>query len=166
MNPIALLRSRTGVTQKTLAEKAGTSQPAIALYESGSKSPTWATLQKIASSQGLEAVVSYLPQLTREDRRSLSYHAAVAQILRREPSSTIKRAKNLLSKMSVHHPGAKSLFRRWREWLNLPTERLISNMLDLEVLSREMRQVSPFAGLLKPHERARILKRFRKEYSP
>lgn len=165
MNPIALLRSQAGVTQKTLAAQAKTSQPTIALYESGSKSPTWTTLQKLASSQGLHAVVSYLPRMTREDERSLSYHAAIVQVLRKDPSQHIKRAKRLLSKMSAHHPEARSLFRLWHEWLNLPTEDMISRILDTGVLSREMRHISPFAGILKPHDRARILKRFRKEYN-
>ncbi len=164
MNPVTLLRSRSGVTQQALADGAGTSQPTIALYESGAKSPTLATLQRLASSQGLELVVSYVPQLTREDQRSLSYHQAVVKILRCNPSSVKKRAKRILARMSADHPEVKPLFHRWRDWLNLPTEDLTSRMLDPGILAREMRQVSPFAGLLEPQDRVRILKRFREEY--
>ena len=51
-----------------------------------------------------------------------------------------------------------------RPWLGLSTEDLTSRMLDPGILAREMRQVSPFAGLLEPQDRVRILKRFRKEY--
>ena len=40
-------RSRAGMTQAQLAEAAGTSQPAIAAYESGSKSPSVRTLDRI-----------------------------------------------------------------------------------------------------------------------
>ena len=164
MNPVTLLRSRTGITQQALASGAGTSQPTIAQYESGDKSPTLVTLQRLASSQGLELIVSYVPRLTREDRRSLSYHQVVAKILRERFSPTIRRAKQLLAKMSAHHPEAGPLIHCWRDWLNLPGEELISRMLDPGMVSREMRQVCPFAGLLAPQDRARILKRFRKEY--
>ncbi|HEX5036190.1 MAG TPA: helix-turn-helix transcriptional regulator [bacterium] len=164
MNPIYLLRSQTGVTQQALAARAGTSQPTIALYESGAKSPTIATLGRLASSLGLELVVAYAPRMTREDQRSLTYHGAVAEVLRRDPVSAVRRAKRSLGKMSKDHPGAKPLFDRWSVWLDLPLQELISRMLDPGMTAREMRQVTPFAGLLAPQDRVRILKRFRKEY--
>lgn len=46
MNAVRRLRSQTGVTQQMLASRAGTSQPTIALYEAGVKSPTLATVQR------------------------------------------------------------------------------------------------------------------------
>lgn len=165
MNPVCLLRSQAGVTQHALAVGAGTSQPTIALYESGGKSPTVATLQRLASSLELELVVAYVPRLTREDRRSLAYHHAVAVALRRDPVSAIKRAKRILAKMSKDHRGVKPLFDLWRVWLDLPVEEMISRILDPGMAAREMRQVTPFAGLLGPKERVQILKRFRKEYA-
>lgn len=164
MNPVCLLRSYANVTQQALAVGAGTSQPTIALYESGAKSPTVATLRRLASSLGLELVVAYVPRLTREDSRSLAYHRALAVVLRRNSVSAIKRAKRVLKRMSEGHPGAKPLFNRWRSWLDLPTEELISRMLDPGMTAREMRQVTPFSGLLEPKDRVQILKQFRKEY--
>ena len=41
MNPIRELREALGLTQQQLSTVAGTSQSAIAAYESGRKSPTW-----------------------------------------------------------------------------------------------------------------------------
>lgn len=164
MNPVYLLRSCANVTQQVLAAGAGTSQPTIALYESGAKSPTVETLGRLASSLGLELAVTYAAPLTREDRRSLAYHDAVARVVRRDAASSIKRAMHTLEKMSAGHPDAKPLFNQWRVWLDLPTEELISRMLDPGMAAREMRQVTPFAGLLGPHDRVRILKRFRREY--
>lgn len=164
MNPVCLLRSHANITQQALAVRAGTSQPTIAQYESGSKSPTVATLKKLAASLGLELVVTYAPQLTREDQRSLTYHRAVADVLKRDPVSAIGRAKGTLAKMSQGQPWAKALFDRWRSWMDLPVEELISKMIDPGMMAREMRQVTPFAGLLTPKDRVRILKRFRKEY--
>lgn len=163
MNPIRLLRTEAGVTQSGLAARAGTSQPTIASYESGAKSPTLATLQRLAQSLGLEVAVAYVPKMTREDRRSLAYHRAVAGILRRNPVSAIKRARRNLRKATERNPGAKDLFGRWRAWLRFPINELISRLLDPGLQARDMRQVSPFAGALGAKERARVLRKFRNE---
>jgi transcriptional regulator with XRE-family HTH domain len=164
MNLIRLLRSQTGVTQQKLAALAGTSQPTIALYESGAKSPTLATLQRLALALERELVATYVPRMTREDRRSLAYHRTVAQKIATHPYVILKHAKQTLKKMRCRHPTAKALFDRWYIWLRLPTDDLITKILDPGLTARDMRQVTPFAGILTPQERTKILKRFRKEY--
>ncbi len=73
MNPVLQLRKITGLTQKALAERAGTSQPTIAAYEAGEKSPTLDTLEKLARVNALGVVVQYVAPLTREEQRSLAY---------------------------------------------------------------------------------------------
>jgi transcriptional regulator with XRE-family HTH domain len=56
------LRAATGLSQRALAQRAGTSQPAIARYERGTATPSWQTLQRLAAacgrrlSVGIEAV--------------------------------------------------------------------------------------------------------------
>ncbi len=45
-------RGRAGMTQAHLAHAAGTSQPALAAYESGAKSPSVRTLDKIVRAAG------------------------------------------------------------------------------------------------------------------
>src|SRR5436190_15440 len=122
MNSISLLRAQLELTQQVLAEKGGTSQATIALYESGRKSPTFSTLQRLARSFGLEAVVNYVPPLTREDYRSLAYHQVVVARLRQNFDSTIERAKRNLKKMMKKHPGVIALFDLWQGWLDLPRE--------------------------------------------
>ncbi|MBA2386932.1 MAG: helix-turn-helix transcriptional regulator [Acidimicrobiia bacterium] len=47
-------RRRAGFTQQQLADRAGTSQPAIARYERAQAMPSLATLQRIAAACGLE----------------------------------------------------------------------------------------------------------------
>lgn len=162
-DPVSLLRSITGLTQKDLASKAATSQPAIALYESGAKSPTVATLRRFAESLGLELSVNFVLPLTREDRRSLAYHRAVVKDLRNDPGFAISKATKTLNKMRRENPSAKILLDHWRHWLGLPLEELITNILDLGSFAREMRQATPFAGLLSSSKRARILEDFRRE---
>jgi hypothetical protein len=55
------------------------------------------------------------------------------------------------------------MLRRWRCWLGLPVAELISRMLDPGLDARDMRQVSPFAGVLTAQERALVLRNFRRE---
>ena len=164
MHPIRALRDQAGLTQQDLAEVARTSQPTIALYEGGAKSPTLVTLERLAASVGLDLVVTFTPHLTREDQRSLEYHRAIARVLVENSSATLRRARRTLKNTRARNPLAKTLLDRWNVWLKLPIEEIVSNMLDPGVAAREMRQVSPFAGLLSPRERAAILKRFRKDF--
>jgi transcriptional regulator with XRE-family HTH domain len=46
------LRLAAGLSQRALARRAGTSQPAIARYERGAATPSWETLQRLAESCG------------------------------------------------------------------------------------------------------------------
>ena len=143
---------------------ASTTQSAIAAYETGAKSPTLRTIENLAGSQGLEMVATYVPRLTREDHRSLAFHRAIADILRETPTAALSRARRNLTKLTRMHPGAKVLFDAWKAWLALPLEELIANMLNPLPQAREMRQVSPFSGLLNARQRARVLREFRKEF--
>lgn len=163
MNTVKTLRLQSGITQARLAHQAGTSQPTIAAYEAGEKSPTLATLNKLAQAAGFEVAVSFVPPLTREDRRSLAYHAALVAKLRADPKGVLARAKHNLDFMAKKHVHARLLFDRWRTWLSLPTNELAVNCLDRSLIARDMRQVSPFAGVLSAQERLEILKRFREE---
>ena len=92
MNLVARLRRSTGLTQSALAALAGTSQPTIAAYETGTKRPSLRTLQRLASAAGLGVHVAFVPHLTREDRRSLALHERIADRLRVAPAETLARA--------------------------------------------------------------------------
>ena len=164
MNIVLNLRCQTGITQQELAENGGTSQSTIAAYETGSKSPTLRTVENLARSQNLEMLVTYLPRMTREDKRSLAYHHAIVEVLRNDPVPILRRAIRNVDKLVKMHPGAQILFNQWKDWLRLPPDILASKILDPFPEAREMRQVSPFSGVLSPKQRARILRQFRKEY--
>jgi hypothetical protein len=51
-------RSDADLSQRALAERAGTSQPAIARYERGLATPSWATLQRLLAACGRRARLS------------------------------------------------------------------------------------------------------------
>ena len=164
MDLIRQLRTSASMTQQQLAAHAATSQSTIAAYESGTKSLTLRTVERFAASLGLELIAAFTPRMTREDHRSLAFHHAIAEIIRNDPVPALCRAKENLNRLRKLHPGAASLFARWHAWMDMPAEELIARMLDHGLISRDMRQVSPFSGLLSAPERAQLLRRFRKDH--
>jgi transcriptional regulator with XRE-family HTH domain len=55
------LRIGVGLSQRALAHRASTSQPAIARYERGAATPSWETLQRIAAACGRRLRLSTEP---------------------------------------------------------------------------------------------------------
>lgn len=58
---VAFVRAKAGLTQTQLAQRAGTSQPAVARYENGSSNPSTATLQRLTRAAGYEVQVRLVP---------------------------------------------------------------------------------------------------------
>lgn len=163
MNVVRQLRRQAKVTQQVLAQRAGTSQPTIAAYEAGTKSPTLRTLENLASVLNLELKVGFAPKLSRVERRSLAYHRAVADSLQETPEKIIQRARAHLGRLQTLHPHAAALINRWHTWLDLPLDILIKQLTDTCELTQDMRQVSPFAGVLSAEQRKLILARLRRD---
>ena len=164
MSPIRQLRREAGLTQKALAAKAGTSQSTIAAYESGAKHPTWGTIERLAAAVGLEPIVSFTPRQQYADFKSLCFHRAVAEALKRDPEPARERARQHLGRLKQMHPHAAGLLEQWERWLDYPTDELAAKILDPGPTAREMRQVSPFVGLLRPEDRVRVLREARREF--
>jgi hypothetical protein len=61
------LRRASGLSQRDLAKRAGTSQPAIARYESGTATPSWDTLQRLAFASGHYLQLNAVPLPDRDD---------------------------------------------------------------------------------------------------
>lgn len=91
------LRRAAGLSQRALAQKAGTSQPAVARYERGGAIPSWETLERLARacgrrlSIGVETVpdpedvelAEMLLGLTPEERlRALARYAHLHELVR------------------------------------------------------------------------------------
>jgi DNA-binding XRE family transcriptional regulator len=58
---VALWRHRRGLTQQQLAELVGTQQPSIARLESGSVSPSFAFLRRVAKALGVKMELRFTP---------------------------------------------------------------------------------------------------------
>jgi transcriptional regulator with XRE-family HTH domain len=160
MNTIRALRRVRGLTQSRLAAAAGTSQPTVAAYEAGRKSPTLRTLRRLAESVGLEIRIDFHPAMTREERRSLAIHRAIANVLRANPLRVLALAHENLERMRSRAHESSGLLREWGVLLERPLEALLPVLTDPSPWARELRHVTPFAGLLGARERAAVIRGF------
>ena len=160
-NVVRRLRERARVTQARLARLGGTSQPAIAAYEAGRRTPTLDTLARLARAVNLELAVEFVPPSTREDRRSLFLHQAVARRLEEDPEGMLDRARRNLALMRRRHPGASPSLTEWETLLERPLPELADVLRDPRPQARRLRQVSPFAGIFSAPERAALYREFR-----
>ena len=148
------------MTQTALALAGGTSQPAIAAYEAGRKSPTVGTVRRLARAVGLDAAVQYFPPMTREERRSLLLHRTIAVRLRADPDRVLPQARACLERMIAGAGGASQPLREWGVLLDRPLDALLPLLTDPDPWVRELRHVTPFAGVLSAAERAQAYRAF------
>ncbi len=160
MNPVRALRAQADVTQAVLAEAGGTSQSAVAAYEAGRKSPTVGTVQRLASAVGLDATIEYYPPLTREERRSLALHRAIASRLAATPEPVLAQARRCLARMRARAGATSQLLREWEVLLDRPAPALLALLTDPDPWARDLRHVTPFAGVLTAAERAEVYRAF------
>ncbi len=161
MNVVRQLRAQVRATQAELARAAGTSQPTVAAYEAGTKSPTLRTLERMARAVGLDVAVSFLAPMTREERRSLLLHAAIATRLEEDPGAVLHKARANLRRMREVNPFAAPLLNEWRRILQRAVPQIVDVLTDPRPHARELRHVTPFAGVLTASERVDVYARFR-----
>ncbi len=102
----------------------------------------------------------FVPPTTREDRRSLALHEAIAERLLENPEGVLRRARRTLALAMKRHPGARALLEEWDFVLGLPLPDLVEVLRDPRPRARELRQVTPFAGVLSAGERTRVYRAF------
>jgi hypothetical protein len=139
--------------------------------EHGRVAPT-ATIERVLESVGyvleLRAVPARSAPLTREDRRSLAFHRLVAVKLLEDPGPVRRKARQNLSRMRAVDVSARSsrYFDQWHALLDGDEHDLISTLVDPSERARDLRQASPFAGVLTEAERERVYPRTRVAHAP
>lgn len=163
MSMVRRIREARGLTQRELARLGGTSQPTIAAYESGARTPNFRTLERLARAAGLELQVGFVAAMSREERRSLALHLEIARKLRLDPDRVLAKARVNLGRMQRLHPDAAQLLSNWQEILDRPLEDIVETLTDPGPHCRELRHITPFAGVLDARERAAVYRRFRRD---
>jgi excisionase family DNA binding protein len=126
------------------------------------RSPTQRRLRR-SEVEGFASRTEAGPRLNRDQRQSLWLHGAVASHLVTDPIGTLERARTNLAHLRTVHPTGMS--RRWldswRSVLDRGPEAILETLTSPSTLAIELRQNSPFAGVLPPEERGGILGAFR-----
>lgn len=149
-------RTLARLSQRQLADRAGTSGPTIAAYESGSKEPRLSTVRRIIRATGNEVHLSIGAPLRRNEARALALHAVIVTHLQRSPRGVIELARHNLETMRAASGGtvAAELLDEWERLLNGPQRDLERLLTSRSERAHDLRQVSPFAGVLDANERS------------
>ncbi len=96
--------------------------------------------------------------LNRKDRRSLALHCLVAAALLTEPDRVRAKARaNLVTIRTANSDGsADTLLNEWAELLEGRDEDLVGVLVGLDEHARDLRNVTPFAGVISQEARDSI----------
>jgi excisionase family DNA binding protein len=100
--------------------------------------------------------------LTRDQLRSLWLHRAVVGKLLANPGRALMLARRNLRKLQQVHPRGRAarVLAEWEQLLDGSVEAIAEVLTSKDQRSVELRQSSPFAGLLSERERASVLRAF------
>jgi excisionase family DNA binding protein len=114
------------------------------------------------SRRDLEAIRTGTRRLTRDQLRSLWLSHAVAARLVEDPTRVLEVARRNLERMlaSSARGSARVWLREWQQLLQGPVENILEALTSRSPKSRELRQNSPFAGVLTDAERQAVLHGF------
>ena len=101
-------------------------------------------------------------ELTREEMRSLWLNRAVAARVAQDPAGVLARARSNLDRFERVHEGSTVTrwLERWRRLLDAGPESVMEVLTSTAPEAAELRQNSPFAGVLPEHERQAVLDSF------
>ncbi len=110
----------------------------------------------------VEALRTRTQRLTRDQDRSLWLGYAIAGKLVADPQAVSEKARRNLARLQrVHARGTSSRWlSEWRKLLDGPVEGVLEALTSRTPRARELRQNSPFAGVLTEAERRRALSAF------
>lgn len=102
-------------------------------------------------------------RMSRDQRRSLWLNTAVAGRLVADPSGVLDAARKNLGTLQAAHPRGQAAYwlEEWATLLDGQTERILEVLTSPTPWAREMRQNSPFSGVLTEAERIQVLTAFR-----
>jgi excisionase family DNA binding protein len=154
------------LTTSRVAELFGSSrQHVVDMCNRGELAFVWVGRHRRISRVEVDRVVR--PRLTRDQERSLWLHHAVAGRLVTDPVATLAKARTNIDKLARQHGGtlAGEYVDRWRRLLDDGPDALLEALTSTAPHALELRQNSPFAGVLPNEERLACLKAFRDHWS-
>lgn len=161
---VRVLRRRSRLTQRELANRAGTSGPTIAAYEAGTKEPRLSTLERLAAAAGQRVVAEVVPsdgerKRTRRRVRSMALAAATAEAVVADWPRAKRLADRNLERMGgvIGDNRATRWIDEWRTLIVDGPRAVRAALLDSDPERDDLRQMQPFAGVLSDRERDLVL---------
>lgn len=103
--------------------------------------------------------------LRREQLESLWLHRAVAGRVVQDPANALAQARANLDQLSWTHPSAGPWLDGWRHALDAGPEEVLQVLTSPAESAVELRQNSPFAGVVDEADRSRVLDAFRQYWA-
>lgn len=155
------MKSNSGHPLRELARRAKTSAAALVDYEAGRHEPKFSTLQRIAEASGCDLFVEVRPRLTHPEKRSLELHRMIAEKLSVDAIGVKRQARSRIETMRAADLEGRTAkyVDTWDQLLSGPSEQLVATMLSTDQVARDLRQSSPFAGVLTDQERLDAIRR-------
>ncbi|MFA5889758.1 MAG: helix-turn-helix domain-containing protein [Actinomycetota bacterium] len=151
------------LTTGQAAKLLGTSrQHVVDLCTSGRLSYQKVGAHRRVSRRAVEAIQERSLELSPDQERSLWLHRAVAGKLALNPSRVLGQARRNLGRLrEVHTRGrVQAQFDAWQTLLDGPLTSLMDFLVSKSPSALELRQNSPFAGVLSQTERCKALEAF------
>jgi hypothetical protein len=103
---------------------------------------------------------------TRDEEQSRWLHAAIVGYLVRDPDGVLAKALENLDRFARIHQGtmAERWLDLWREILSAGPDSVLNNLTADTRQARELRQNSPFTGIMPDTERTAVLHSFRQHW--
>jgi transcriptional regulator with XRE-family HTH domain len=153
------LRRMSGLSGRELARRAGTTHSALVDYAKGRHDPGFSTLERIALAGGYDLVVGLRPRLSGPEIRTLEMHRAIATKIESDPEGVRELAWHNLEVLRAADIAGNTepYLDAWEDLINGPVARLVSVMTSTDQAARDLRQASPFAGVLSDGERLEVI---------
>lgn len=158
------------MTQRRLAGLGGTSQPKVSDYEAGRVMPSADVLFRLVRACGQEIELG--PRQAGRSRREVAFdielHRLVVSELVHDPDEVVGRALANLEHMRAVDVDERSRhwLDRWEALLRGPVVELVEALLSSSQAAVDLRQISPFAGVLTGEQRRTALAASKRRASP
>jgi excisionase family DNA binding protein len=112
----------------------------------------------------VEALLRPRQELTRDQLKSLWLHQAVAGALVTEPDEVLDKARENLDRLLRQHRETMTevWLKRWQDKINEGVGAVLKTLTSEDPEAVELRQNSPFAGVLSQPRRQKVLESFRR----
>jgi len=157
-------RERAGLSIRDLAERAGVAASTVWRVESGRLDPTVGMLRRL-----LEAARASGPSrgVTREAAVSLALGRLTASAVLRDPDDLVARASARVAAVLADERsgrGPRLWAAEWQRVLDGPFEGVVAALIDPGERGYELRQNTPFTGVLADEERLGAVRRASREH--